>query len=95
MNEMTDQFIRRDKWEALKFVVSDDIMSSSKGSSRLSQTLLPTLALQRMVGGLKVIILREGVGKEGVPKSDCRVEVSSFPSSSLCFFDLGIMRDRG
>ena len=48
-----------------------------------------------MVEGLKVIILREGVGEGGVPKSDCRAEVSSFPSSSLCFFDLGVMRDRG
>ena len=36
------------------------------------QTLLPTLAfpLEHVVGGLKVIILREGVGEEGVPKSD-------------------------
>ena len=62
-----------------------------------SQTLLPTLPfpLERVVGGEKVIILREGVGEDRVPKRDRGVGVSSFPSSSLCFFDPGVRWDKG
>ena len=49
-----------------------------------SQTLLPTLPfpLEQMVGGVKVIISREGVGEDGVPKRDKGAGVSSFPGIS-------------
>ena len=62
-----------------------------------SQTLLPTLPfpLEQMVGGVKVIISREGVGEDGVPNRDKGAAVLSFPSSSLRFFNLGISWDKG
>ena len=88
-----NQFVRRDGRETLKLVVSDDIMSSSKGSSRVVLNTLANLAfpLKRVVRGLKVIISREGVGEDEVPKSNRGARVSSFPSSSLHLFDPAVM----
>ena len=62
-----------------------------------SQALLPTLPfpLEWVVGGVEVIILREGVGENRVPKSDKGAGVSSFPLSSLRFIDLGVSWDKG
>ena len=47
-----------------------------------------------MVRGVKVIISREGVGEDGVPNRDKGTIVSSVPSSSLRFFDLGVSCDK-
>ena len=44
---------------------------------------------------MKVIISREFVGEDGVPKRDKGAGVSSFPSSSLRFFDPGVSWDKG
>ena len=44
-----------------------------------------------MVGGVKVIISKEGVGEDGVPKREKGAGVLS----SLHFFDLGISWDKG
>ena len=72
-------------------------MSSSKGSSRVVPNTLTNLGLPFRACGQRAEghHLKEGVGEEKVPKSDWRARVSSFPSSSLRFFDLGLMRDRG
>ena len=51
--------------------------------------------LERVVEGLVVIILREGVGEDRVPNRDKGAEVSSIPSSSLRFFNLGVSWDKG
>ena len=40
-----DQFVRRDRREILKLVVNNDIMSSSKGSSRVVPNTLANLGL--------------------------------------------------
>ena len=40
-----DQFVRRDRWETLKLVVSNDIMSSSNGGSRVIPNTLANLGL--------------------------------------------------
>ena len=62
-----------------------------------SQTLLPALffPLERVVGGVKVIMSKEGVGEDGVPKRDKGAGVSSFPSPSLHFFDPRVSWDKG
>lgn len=43
-----------------------------------------------MVGGVKVIISREGIGEDGICKRDKGARVSSLPLSNLHFFDLAV-----
>ena len=88
-----DQFVGRNGQDTLKFVVSNDVASSSKGKSKVLPNTLTNFSLpfRCVVGVLKVIISREGMGEDGVPKSDRGVGVSSFPSSSLRFFDPGVI----
>lgn len=44
---------------------------------------------------MKVIISKEEVGEDGVPKRDKGAGVLSFSSSNLRFFDLGLSKDKG
>ena len=65
--------------------------------ARFSQMLFPALlfSLERVVGGMKVIISREGVGEDGVPKMDERAVVLPFPSFNLRFFKSEVSWDKG
>ena len=97
MNVMDDQFVRRDGWETSKLVVGNNIMSSFKGSGRIFLDTLVNFTLPFGASGWRSEgrHLEGGVGEDGVPKRDKGVGVSSFPSSSLRFFDLGVSWDKG
>ena len=49
-----DQFVRRDRRETLKLVVNNDIISSSKGSSRVIPNTLANLGLRFRACGRRV-----------------------------------------
>ena len=49
----TEQFVRRDRRETLKLVVNNDIMSLSKGNSRVVPNILANLGLPFRACGWK------------------------------------------
>ena len=54
-----------------------------------SQTLLPTLhfPFERVVGGVKAVTFKDGVGEDGAINMDGRIAVSLFSSPSFLFFE--------
>ena len=89
--------MRWNRRKALKLIISDDIVGSSKSCGRVFPNTFTSFAFSFGTSGWRseVIISREGVEEDGVPKIDKGAGVSSFPSSSLRFFDSRVRWDTG
>ena len=97
MNVAADWFIRWNRRKAPKLIIGDDIVGSSKSCGRVFPNALTSFAFSIGTSGWRseVIISKEGVEEDGVPKIDKGAGVSSYPLSSLRFFDSRVRWDKG